>query len=90
LKARVRELAGRLSPALHRTFQLRELDGRSVLETASILNLSKGTVKAHLFTGASKAHEVDATPQIGFLKGIRTQPRSRTVAGQFLTTLLRT
>lgn len=30
------------------------------------------------------------SPQIGFLKGIRTQPRSRTVACEFLTVFFRT
>jgi RNA polymerase sigma-70 factor (ECF subfamily) len=48
LKARLRELADRLSPRLRRTFELRELEGRSMLETSSILNLSEGTVKARL------------------------------------------
>jgi len=48
LKVQLRELAGRLSPPLRKTFQLRDLEGKSVLETASILNLSEGTVKAQL------------------------------------------
>jgi RNA polymerase sigma-70 factor (ECF subfamily) len=47
-KARLRESAAELSPALRRIFQLRELQGLSIHETASILELSEGTVKAQL------------------------------------------
>lgn len=54
MKARLRELAGQLSPPLRRTFQLRELEGRSVLETASMLKLSEGTVKAQLSRARAK------------------------------------
>jgi RNA polymerase sigma-70 factor (ECF subfamily) len=54
LKARLRELAAQLSPALRRTFQLRELQGLSVQETASILEVSEGTVKAQLSRARAK------------------------------------
>ena len=48
LKVRLRKLSGLLSPTVRRTFQLRELQDLSIQETASILNLAEGTVKAHL------------------------------------------
>ena len=54
LKTRLRRFAGRLSPCLRRTFQLRELQGLSVRETASILKLSEGTVKAQLSRARAK------------------------------------
>src|ERR1700740_2941197 len=38
----------RLSPVLRRTFQLRDLDGLSIRETAQLLGVPTGTVKARL------------------------------------------
>jgi RNA polymerase sigma-70 factor (ECF subfamily) len=46
LKARLTPLHGQLSPTLRRTFQLRDLDGLSIRETARILGVPTGTVKA--------------------------------------------
>jgi RNA polymerase sigma-70 factor, ECF subfamily len=46
--ARLQECAVRLSPTLRRTFRLRVLMGLSILETARILGLPQGTVKAQL------------------------------------------
>jgi RNA polymerase sigma factor (sigma-70 family) len=37
-----------LSPSLRRTFQLRVVDGLSIFETAQVLGLPHGTVKAQL------------------------------------------
>jgi RNA polymerase sigma-70 factor (ECF subfamily) len=54
LKACLRGVAGRLSPCLRRTFHLRELQDLSVHETASILKLSEGTVKAQLSRARAK------------------------------------
>ena len=54
LKARLRELAALLSPALRRTFQLRTLQGLSIRETASILEVAEGTVKAQLSRARAK------------------------------------
>lgn len=54
LKTRLRELAEQLPPSLRRTFQLRELQGLSVQETAGILKLSEGTVKAQLSRARAK------------------------------------
>jgi RNA polymerase sigma-70 factor (ECF subfamily) len=48
LVARLRKCAVRLSPALRRTFHLRVLMGLSSCETAQILGLPHGTVKAQL------------------------------------------
>lgn len=48
LMARLKRCATLLSPALRRTFQLRVLDGLSIDETARLLGLPHGTVKAQL------------------------------------------
>jgi RNA polymerase sigma-70 factor, ECF subfamily len=46
LKARLTRLHRQLSPTLRRTFQLRDIDGLSIRETARILGVPTGTVKA--------------------------------------------
>ena len=46
LKARLTPLHSQLSPTLRRTFQLRDVDGLSIRETARILGVPTGTVKA--------------------------------------------
>ena len=46
LKARLTPLHSQLSPILRRTFQLRDVDGLSIRETARILGVPTGTVKA--------------------------------------------
>ena len=46
LTARLTHLHSYLSPTLRRTFQLRDVDGLSVRETARILGVPTGTVKA--------------------------------------------
>jgi RNA polymerase sigma-70 factor (ECF subfamily) len=48
LMARLRRCATLLSPALRRTFQLRVIDGLSIDETARLVGLPRGTVKAQL------------------------------------------
>src|SRR6202035_1701965 len=48
LAALLRKCAALLSPRLRRTFQLRVLDGLSIFETARILGVPNGTVKAQL------------------------------------------
>lgn len=48
LRIRLQESAGRLSPTLRRTFQLRELDQMSIREAATVMNVAEGTVKAQL------------------------------------------
>jgi RNA polymerase sigma-70 factor, ECF subfamily len=48
LAAHLRKCATFLSPSLRRTFQLRVVDGLSIFETAQVLGLPQGTVKAQL------------------------------------------
>jgi RNA polymerase sigma-70 factor (ECF subfamily) len=48
LTARLRKCAALLSPTLRKTFQLRVMDGLSIFETARILGVPHGTVKAQL------------------------------------------
>lgn len=48
LTARLRKCTALLSPTLRRTFQLRLMDGLSIFETARILKVPHGTVKAQL------------------------------------------
>jgi RNA polymerase sigma-70 factor (ECF subfamily) len=43
-----------LSPTLRRAFQLRELDGLSIRETADVLGVAEGTVKAQLARARKK------------------------------------
>ena len=54
LCARVQKCAVRLPPNLRRTFQLRVLRGLSTFETARILGLPHGTVKAQLARARAK------------------------------------
>ena len=44
----IHRLVRQLSPTLRRTFQLRELDGLTIRETAKVLGVAEGTVKAQL------------------------------------------
>jgi RNA polymerase sigma-70 factor (ECF subfamily) len=54
LTARLRKCIALLSPTLRRTFQLRVMDGRSIFETARILGVPHGTVKAQLARARAK------------------------------------
>ena len=54
LTARVRKCTALLSPTLRRTFQLRVVDGLSIFETARILGVPHGTVKAQLARARAK------------------------------------
>jgi RNA polymerase sigma-70 factor, ECF subfamily len=54
LTARLRQCTALLSPALRRTFQLRVVDGFSIFETARILRVPHGTVKAQLARARAK------------------------------------
>ena len=47
-RARIVQFAARLSPKLRHTFQMRDLDGLTIKETALILGVPSGTVKAQL------------------------------------------
>ena len=62
---RVREIAetlahatSRLSPTLRTTFQLRDIDGLSIRETADLLGVPAGTVKARLARARMRLKEV--------------------------------
>src|SRR6266566_4932812 len=48
LAAHLRKCTARLSPSLRRTFQLRVADGLSIFETAQVLGVPQGTVKAQM------------------------------------------
>ena len=48
LTARLRKCTKLLSPSLRRTYQLRIVDGLSILETAQALGVPEGTVKARM------------------------------------------
>lgn len=54
LTARLRRCMRLLSPTLRRTFQLRVMDGLSICETAQILGVPHGTVKAQLARARAK------------------------------------
>jgi RNA polymerase sigma-70 factor (ECF subfamily) len=54
LAAHLRRCTALLSPSLRRTFQLRIADGLSIFETAQILGVPKGTVKAQLARARAK------------------------------------
>ena len=54
LAAHLRKCTARLSPSLRRTFQLRVVDGLSILETAQVLGVPQGTVKAQLARARAK------------------------------------
>jgi RNA polymerase sigma-70 factor, ECF subfamily len=54
LAAHMRQCTAQLSPKLRRTFQLRIVDGLSILETAQVLGVPQGTVKAQLARARAK------------------------------------
>jgi len=54
LIARLKQSAVRLSPSLRRTFLLRVLMGLSIFETARLLGVPRGTVKAQLARARAK------------------------------------
>ena len=58
LKTRLSDLHTQLSPTLRRTFQLRDVEGRSIRETARILGVPIGTVKAQLARARKRLKEL--------------------------------
>ena len=58
LTGHMRQLMARLSPTLLRTFQLRDLEGLSIQETAKILGVPPGTVKARLARARKKLKQL--------------------------------
>jgi RNA polymerase sigma-70 factor, ECF subfamily len=55
------EATSRLSPTLRRTFQLRDIDGLSIRETADLLGVPAGTVKARLARARMRLKKVIET-----------------------------
>lgn len=54
----VMDMASQLSPVLRGTFRLRELDGLSVRETAGILGVPPGTVKAQTVRARARLQKI--------------------------------
>jgi RNA polymerase sigma-70 factor (ECF subfamily) len=54
LRSRLRKATALLSPTLRRTFQLRVVDGLSIAQTAQILGVPHGTVKAQMARARAK------------------------------------
>ena len=52
--SRILKVINQLSPKLRRTFQLRDLDGLTTKETASLLGVPEGTVKAQIARARAK------------------------------------
>jgi RNA polymerase sigma-70 factor (ECF subfamily) len=73
LSRRLTRFHSQLSPTLRKTFQLRDIDGRSIRETAQILGVSSGTVKAQSARARKKLKEV---------MRYALRPRSRRLQGR--------
>jgi RNA polymerase sigma-70 factor (ECF subfamily) len=58
LSTRLTHFHGQLSPTLRRTFQLRAIDGLSIRETARLLGVPTGTVKAQLARARKRLKEL--------------------------------
>lgn len=58
LSTRLTHFHGQLSPTLRKTFQLRAIDGLSIRETARILGVPTGTVKAQLARARKRLKEL--------------------------------
>jgi RNA polymerase sigma-70 factor (ECF subfamily) len=75
LSTRLTHFQRRLSPTLRRTFQLRIIDGLSIRETAQILGVPRGTVKAQSARARNKIKELIArAPRMR--SGLRSIARS--------------
>jgi RNA polymerase sigma-70 factor (ECF subfamily) len=75
LSARLTHLHSYLSPTLRRTFQLRDVDGLSIRETARILGVPAGTVKAQSARARKRLKE---------LMWRTLRPRSRRLPNRWL------
>jgi len=72
LSRRLTRFHRQLSPTLRKTFQLRDIDGRSIRETAQILGVPSGTVKAQSARARKKLREFmqyALKPRSGSLQG---------------------
>jgi predicted RNA polymerase sigma factor len=80
-------LLRQLSPTLRRAFQLRELDGLTIRETANVLGVAEGTVKAQLARARTKlrflmrksldVHCVVTENGVANLKGLSSTERAQ-------------
>jgi RNA polymerase sigma-70 factor, ECF subfamily len=81
LTARLRGLMAQLSPRLRKTFELRDLDGLSTSETADILGVPAGTVKAQLSRARAKLrkslHRARSTRSGAPVNGTASPSRAR-------------
>ncbi len=73
LSARLTRLHSKLSPALRRTFRLRDVEGLSIRETARILGVPTGTVKAQSARARKRLKE---------LMRLTLRPQSRRLPNQ--------
>jgi len=58
LAERIADATTQLSPTLRKTFQVRDIDGLSIRETAHLLGVPRGTVKAQLARGRVRLKEI--------------------------------
>ena len=72
LRARLKDLVTQLPPSLRRTFELRDLEGLSTNETAQILRVADGTVKAQLARARTKLKRL-------MRRAVDPKPRSRRI-----------
>jgi len=75
LSARLTHMHNQLSPTLRRTFQLRDVDGLSIRETARILGVPTGTVKARSARARKRLKELMRHP---------LRPQSRSLPNRML------
>ena len=78
LRARVLQFAARLSPKLRDTFQMRDLEGLTIKETALILGVPSGTVKAQLSRARKQLRQVMRQA----VRGTGLTARKSTVTGK--------
>ncbi len=74
LAERLADATTQLSPTLRKTFQLRDLDGLSISETAHLLGVPSGTVKAQLARGRVRVKEIVRKSLRGKGDSIRSTP----------------
>jgi len=74
LAERLADATTQLSPTLRKTFQLREPDGLSIRETAHLLGVPSGTVKAQLSRGRVRLKEIVRKSLRGNGDAIRSTP----------------
>ncbi len=74
LAERLADATAQLSPTLRNTFQVRDLDGLSISETAHLLGVPRGTVKAQLARGRVRLKEIMRKSIRGNAEAIRSTP----------------